>query len=74
LRFVDRLKNQLLISHVLAHSTSRIEAKQRSSHFLELSPQLLFQGGTYALLAWHHVLFLFLKEGARIAGASCFNP
>ena len=47
LRFVDGLKNQLLIGHAfLPIQFGRIDAKERSRHFLELSPQLLFQEGT----------------------------
>jgi hypothetical protein len=47
LRFVDGLKNQLLIGHAfLPIHFAGLDAKERSSHFLELSPQLLFQEGT----------------------------
>jgi hypothetical protein len=47
LRFVDGLKNQLLIGHAfLPIQFRRFDAKERSSHFLEFSHQLLFQEGT----------------------------
>jgi hypothetical protein len=47
LRFVDGLKNQLLIGHAfLPIQFRRFDAKERSSHFLEFFPQLLFQEGT----------------------------
>jgi len=47
LRIVDRLKNQLLVGHLfLPIRSRRTDAKERSSLFLELSPQLLFREGT----------------------------